>query len=97
MRGRCTFPVGVRGIVSTTWMTLGTLNAASFSEQYAISSDSVVSPLGTTAAPTSCPYFLVRDPVADGLAHARMGLQHRLDLEGEMFSPPRMMISLSRP
>ena len=56
MRGRCTLPVGVRGMASTTWTTTGTLNAASRSRQWRRrTSSSSAGSSSTTAAPTTCP------------------------------------------
>ncbi len=52
---RWTFPVGVRGIVSSTKICFGSLNWASRSAHQARSAASSISALSTTAAPTTSP------------------------------------------
>ena len=77
----------------------GTLNAASRSRQCASSSRSVASAArATTAAPTRSPYFASAIAEADA-PRARPGgpAARPRPRSGEMFSPPRMIISLSRP
>src|SRR5712692_3475070 len=96
-RRRCTLPVGVRGISGKTWITAGTLNAASCSLQCSIRSLASVSCARVTAAATSSPYLSSSTPKQTASRTAGWDMSTCSISAGAMFSPPRMIISLSRP
>jgi hypothetical protein len=77
----------------------GTLNAASRSPAKArMPASSAVSPSRrTTAAATSSPSFGMWQREGHDLRDGRMRRQDTVDLQRETFSPPRLMISFSRP
>src|SRR5262249_35970847 len=97
IRCRCTLPVGVRGMLSTRWTTLGTLNGARWCLQCVSTSASESSAAGTTAAATSWPYFTSGIAYATASDTAGCRRSAASISSGEMFSPPRIMISLIRP
>src|SRR5262245_23675265 len=97
IRRRCTLPVGVRGMLSTTWTTLGALNGATCSLQWLSTSASPIGAVATIAAPTICPYFASEMPYTTASLTAGWSNRAASTSSGEMFSPPRMISSLIRP
>ena len=94
---RWILPVAVRGIASVMWICFGRLNSASCSLQYASSSASVAVPLSVTAAATSSPHILCGTPKHTASPTAGCVSSTSSISRGEIFSPPRLIISFSRP
>ena len=88
-----------RDLVERGGSTSGTLNAARCSRQWSARSRSLGgSRAATTAAPTTSPYFASGIPNDRRVGHGRMRAAARASTSsGEMFSPPRMIISLMPP
>ena len=99
MRGRCTLPVGVRGMVSTMWTTSGTLKAASRSRQCRRSASASTRGRPARTARADDLAVACRPGCRRPTAWATPGCSSSTasTSSGEMFSPPRMMISLRRP
>mmetsp|Transcript_1167 Transcript_1167/g.4429 ORF Transcript_1167/g.4429 Transcript_1167/m.4429 type:complete len:229 (-) Transcript_1167:1392-2078(-) len=97
----CTFPVGVLGITSKKWILMGILNEASLGLQCSMTEASVTLSampcLATTAACTTSPYFSSGIPNATASASAWWEIMAASISRGEIFSPPRLMSSLSLP
>src|SRR5258706_11090725 len=96
-RRRWILPVAVRGISSRTWIVAGTLNAASRSRQCPISSAAPACADRVTAADTSSPYLSSATPKQTASLTAGCDSRAYSTSAGEMFSPPRQIISLGRP
>src|SRR5262249_44175627 len=96
-RRRWILPVAVRGIWSRIWIVAGTLNAASRSRQCPISCAASAWADSVTAADTSSPYLSSATPKQTASLTAGCVRRACSTSAGEIFSPPRRIISLSRP